>query len=92
MKNLQRRLIGPNFFCDDAVNVAKALIGVTLLVNGTGGIIIETEAYDETDPGRARSQSFCRGIARQGEMRQRTSVGANRSRQDVRLATEPRNA
>ena len=30
--------------------VAKALIGATLLVNGVGGIIVETEAYDEEDP------------------------------------------
>lgn len=29
---------------------AQALIGATLLVNGVGGIIVETEAYDATDP------------------------------------------
>jgi DNA-3-methyladenine glycosylase len=30
--------------------VAKQLIGVTLLVNGVGGRIVETEAYDREEP------------------------------------------
>jgi DNA-3-methyladenine glycosylase len=30
--------------------VARQLIGATLLVNGVGGVIVETEAYDEAEP------------------------------------------
>jgi DNA-3-methyladenine glycosylase len=30
--------------------VARQLLGATLLVDGVGGIIVETEAYDETEP------------------------------------------
>ena len=32
------------------VDVARALIGTTLLMDGTGGLVVETEAYDRTDP------------------------------------------
>lgn len=33
-----------------AADFAHALIGVRLLVDGVGGMIVETEAYDRTDP------------------------------------------
>jgi DNA-3-methyladenine glycosylase len=37
-------------FTAPAHEVARRLIGVTLLVDGVGGRIVETEAYDQTDP------------------------------------------
>jgi DNA-3-methyladenine glycosylase len=38
------------FFARSVHEVAPALIGVTLLVEGVGGPIVEVEAYDSTDP------------------------------------------
>jgi DNA-3-methyladenine glycosylase len=41
----------PREFFDRSVHeVAPELIGVTLLVDGVGGVIVEVEAYDEDDP------------------------------------------
>ncbi|CAN7463256.1 DNA-3-methyladenine glycosylase [Acidovorax sp. LjRoot118] len=37
-------------FAAPAHEVARRLIGVTLLVDGVGGRIVETEAYDQADP------------------------------------------
>lgn len=39
----------PSFACP-APELAVALIGVVLLVDGVGGAIVETEAYDHLDP------------------------------------------
>jgi DNA-3-methyladenine glycosylase len=40
----------PNDFAGPSEKVARALIGAVLLVDGVGGRIVETEAYDRTDP------------------------------------------
>src|SRR5580700_92597 len=37
-------------FKRDSPEVARRLIGMTLLVDGVGGVIVETEAYDREDP------------------------------------------
>ncbi|HYF18716.1 MAG TPA: DNA-3-methyladenine glycosylase [Ramlibacter sp.] len=37
-------------FEGDSVDVARVLVGATLLVDGVGGVIVETEAYDMEDP------------------------------------------
>jgi DNA-3-methyladenine glycosylase len=37
-------------FSTSSHEVARRLIGVTLLINGVGGRIVETEAYDREDP------------------------------------------
>jgi DNA-3-methyladenine glycosylase len=38
------------FFARPVLEVARELVGVTLLVDGVGGIIVETEAYHHEDP------------------------------------------
>jgi DNA-3-methyladenine glycosylase len=38
------------FFDRDVCEVAHALVGFTLLVDGVGGVIVETEAYAPDDP------------------------------------------
>jgi DNA-3-methyladenine glycosylase len=37
-------------FNQSSLQLAQDLIGVTLLVDGVGGLIVETEAYDAEDP------------------------------------------
>ena len=44
------RPVPPDFWTQPVVPLAQAVIGVTLLVDGVGGIITETEAYDIDDP------------------------------------------
>ena len=38
------------FFARSVHKVAPDLIGVTMLMNGVGGIIVEVEAYHHTEP------------------------------------------
>jgi DNA-3-methyladenine glycosylase len=44
------RALGSEFFARSVHDVAPDLIGVTLLVDGVGGRIVEVEAYDHEDP------------------------------------------
>jgi DNA-3-methyladenine glycosylase len=42
--------IEPAFWTQPVISLAQALIGATFLIDGVGGIIVETEAYDIDDP------------------------------------------
>jgi DNA-3-methyladenine glycosylase len=53
------------FYQHDVEDVARALIGVMLTVDGVGGMIVETEAYDAADPA---SHSFAGRTARNAAM------------------------
>jgi len=52
-------------FLASSAEVARRLIGATLLVNGVGRRIVETEAYDHEDPA---SHSFSGPTARNAAM------------------------
>ena len=55
----------PGDFMAESQEVARALIGALLLVDGVGGRIVETEAYDRLDPA---SHSFSGPTARNQAM------------------------
>jgi DNA-3-methyladenine glycosylase len=42
--------LGKDYFARSVHDVAPELVGVTLLVDGVGGTIVEVEAYDHEDP------------------------------------------
>ena len=60
-----KRRLHPADFAGPSEEVARSLIGAILLVNGVGGRIVETEAYDRTDPA---SHSFGGPTARNQSM------------------------
>jgi DNA-3-methyladenine glycosylase len=43
-------VLRPDFFARDVNEVARELVGASLLVDGVGGTIVEVEAYDHDDP------------------------------------------
>ena len=59
------RRLAPRDFAGDSHEVAVMLIGAVLLVDGVGGRIVETEAYDRRDPA---SHSFSGPTARNEAM------------------------
>lgn len=50
MTSCRMDIIADIDFSAPSPQVARALIGTLLLVDGVGGLIVETEAYDEADP------------------------------------------
>ena len=47
---LMKSILADIDFSQDSSVVARQLIGVTVLIDGVGGRIVETEAYDRLDP------------------------------------------
>ena len=47
---LEAAPLSRDFFDRPVLEVARALIGTVLLVDGVGGTLVEVEAYDQSDP------------------------------------------
>jgi DNA-3-methyladenine glycosylase len=47
---LRARPFPRRFFLQHAVDVARGLLGARLEKDGVGGVVVETEAYDQTEP------------------------------------------
>jgi DNA-3-methyladenine glycosylase len=58
-------VLDESFFDQPSVALARALIGTTLLIDGVGGIVVETEAYRPDDPA---SHSYAGPTARNAAM------------------------
>lgn len=50
MSTVRSAALGEEFFARSVHEVASDLVGCTLLVDGVGGVIVETEAYEAADP------------------------------------------
>jgi len=50
VSRLSSAALGEEFFARSVHQVARELVGCTLLVDGVGGVIVETEAYEAADP------------------------------------------
>jgi DNA-3-methyladenine glycosylase len=61
----QAQSLTPSFFARSVHKVAPDLIGVILLIDGVGGMIVEVEAYHHTDPA---SHSYSGPTERNGVM------------------------
>lgn len=42
---MMQEMPGPDFFARGAIEVARAMIGLEIALDGVGGVIVETEAY-----------------------------------------------
>ena len=50
MAEVSGELLAQGFFARSVHDVARELVGCTLAVDGVGGVIVETESYEQDDP------------------------------------------